>query len=497
MARTLTNNLSLAVAIEQSLGVLPGSPEWALLEPNAISVLGATITTVARQPISKTRQRRKGSTTDLESGFEFDADLTIEHFEIFAEGFFYANWEGGDASRPTAATASTDAFTIPAIGTAYAQNTLVHARGFTNTANNGLHVVDTGATTTSVPTTSSLVDESPAATQNASLDECGFRSATGDLDVASVASGVVTITSTALDFTTLPLVVGQFVWFGGDAAANQFTNSANKGFGRLTSIAANQITFDKTTQTWQTEANTTQDVDIYYGRYLTNVAVDDANYLEQSYQFEAAYTDLDAVGSDEYAYPKGNYANTLALEFPLTDKATMSMGFVGTDTEPPSTSRATNANAPIQAVSITAFNTTSDLARLRIQDTDETGLTTDFKSLTLNINNNAGPEKVIGQLGAKYVNTGLFEIDVEAQIVFTDSTVLTRIRNNTTVTMDVATRNDDGVIMFDIPSMTLGDGSQEFTVNESITVNLTAQSFADATYDNSLSASLFPYCPDI
>jgi hypothetical protein len=124
-------------------------------------------------------------------------------------------------------------------------------------------------------------------------------------------------------------------------------------------------------------------------------------------------------------------------------------------------------------------------------------LTTDFKSLTININNNAGPEKVLSQLGAKYINTGLLEVDIEATIVFTDSTVLTRVRNNTTVTMDAAFRNDDGVLLFDVPSMTLGDGSQEFTVNESVTLNLAAQSFADATYDNSLSVSLFPYCPDI
>jgi hypothetical protein len=172
------------------------------------------------------------------------------------------------------------------------------------------------------------------------------------------------------------------------------------------------------------------------------------------------------------------------------------MGFVGTDTEPPSTTRATNADAPIQVVSETAFNTSADIARLRIQDTDESGLTTDFKSCTININNNAGPEKVLGQLGAKYINTGLFEVDIEATIVFTDSDVLTRVRNNTTVTMDCVVRNDDSVLLFDVPSLTLGDGAKEYTVNESVTVNLTAQSFADATYDNSLSLSLFPYAPD-
>lgn len=492
MARTLTNNLSLAVAIEQSLGVLPGSPEWALLEPNAISVLGATITTVARSPISKNRQRRKGSVTDLDSGFEFDADLTIEHFEIFAESFFYASWQGGDYSRPSAAVNSTSAFTIPAIGTAYPANTLVYSRGFTNASNNGLHLTDTGSTTTSVITTSTLVDESPAATQNASLDECGFRFASGDAEID--ASG--DLITTTKDLTELPIVAGQFIWVGGAETANQFATAGNKGFCRVTAIETNKLTLDKKTQAFSVDAGTSKLIDIYFGRFITNVSVDDANYLEQSLQFEATYADLGGVGTDEYEYSKGNYANTLGIELPQTDKASMSMGFVGTDTEPPSTTRATGADSPIEPVALTAFNTSADIARLRVQEVDETGLTTDFKNCTISINNNAGPEKVLAQLGAKYINTGLYEADIEATIVFTDSDVLTAVRDNTTVTMDCAIRNDDGVLLFDIPSLTLGDGSKEYTVNESITVNLTGQSFADATYGNSLSVSLFPYAPN-
>jgi hypothetical protein len=328
MARTLTNNMSLAVAIEASLGVLPGSPEWALLEPNAISNLGATITTVARQPISKTRQRRKGSTTDLESGFEFDADLTIEHFELFAEGFFYASWQGGDASRPTEAVEDTpDYFTIPALSAAYADNTLVYARGFTNSANNGLHVCAATCTTTQVDVDSTLVGEAAIpATQNVSLDECGYRCVAADDISVTVSGSTITIATDAggKDLTTLPIVPGQFLWFGGDSADNRFSTANNKGFGRVVSLAAHAMVIDKTTQTWATEAGAARAVDIYYGRFLTNVSVDDSNYLEQSYQFEAAYQDLNAVGTDEYAYAEGNYANTLSIEAPLTDKATMS-----------------------------------------------------------------------------------------------------------------------------------------------------------------------------
>lgn len=496
MGRTLTNNFSLQYAIEQSIGVLPGSPEWKLLEPNAISAFGSTITTVARSPISKSRQRRKGTVTDLDSGVEFDGDLTLEHFIDFIEGFCFADFVGAEHTVPTAATGgATDEYTIPAIGSAMTQNTLVYARGFTNSANNGLKVVDSGATTTTIPVTTDLTDEAAIpATQNVSVDVCGYRTATGDLDV-DVTAGVVTLTTTTLDFTTLGLTAGQAIWVGGDAAINKFSTANNAGFARIVSIAANAMVIDKTGQTWATEANTTQAVDIYFGRFVRNVSVDHSDYLERSFHFEGAYQNLDNPSGDMYEYAKGNYCNTVGFELPLTDKATVTFAFAGTDTEPPTDTRETNADSPLVPVQTSAFNTSADIARLRITEVDETGLTTDFKSLTFNINNNVSPEKVLGQLGAKYMNTGNFEIDIECQLLFTNADVVTAIRNNTTVTMDFSIKNDDGAILVDIPSMTLGGGDREFPVNESILINTTAQAFGDTTLGTSLGVSMFPYVP--
>jgi hypothetical protein len=493
MGRTLTNNFGLQYAIEQSLGVLPGSPEWKQLEPNAIGTFGSTITTVARSPISKNRQRRKGTVTDLDSAVEFDGDLTLEHFIDFIEGFCFADFVGAEVKVPTDVTGgATDEYTVPS-GTVLVQNTLVYARGFTNAGNNGLKVVDSGASATTVPVTTDLVDEAAIpASQNVSLEVCGYRSAAGDLDIDADGN----ITSATLDFTTLGLTPGQAIWVGGDAALNQFSTAANSGFVRVMVIETNKLTIDKTSQTFVTEANTTQEVDIYFGRFVRNVGVDDGDYLERSFNFEGAYQNLAVPGpGDEYEYAKGNYCNTVGFELPLTDKATVSFAFVGTDTDVPTGTRATNADTPVVPVQTSAFNTSADIARLRVQQVDETGLTTDFKSLTFNINNNVSPEKVLGQLGAKFMNTGNLEIDIEAQLLFTDGAVVEAVRDNTTVTMDFSIRNDDGAILVDIPSMTLGGGDREFPVNESILINTTAQAFGDTTLGTSLGVSLFPYVP--
>lgn len=94
MGRILTNNTSLSYSIETALGVAGTS--WSLLEPNEISTFGTEITTVARDPISKNRQRRKGTVVDLDSAVEFDHDLTLSAFDDFVEGFLFASSKNGD-----------------------------------------------------------------------------------------------------------------------------------------------------------------------------------------------------------------------------------------------------------------------------------------------------------------------------------------------------------------------------------------------------------------
>ncbi len=504
MGRVLTNNISLAYAIESSLGVLPGSPTWKLLEPNDISTFGATITTVPRTPISKNRQRRKGTTTDLDSAAEFEHDMTREVVIDFFEGFAFASFTSvvalasgtpnNLAADSDIAGAGTEGFTHAALTAALANNTLIYTRGFTQSAANGLFVVDgTNSTTTvtDITTTPGIVDEVPSQAQHATLEVAGRRGATADLTWTQATK---TLGSTALNFTTLGLTVGQFIHVGGLTTTNQFAGGVL--YGRIRSISANAIVLDKITGTLVADdAGAGKQIDILFGRFLRNVAVDNAAYLERSFQFEAAYPGLNNPSGDKYEYAKGNLCNTVEIALPLNDKATVTFGFIGTDTEVPTASRKTNAATPVLPVQTVAYNTTSDVARLRITQLDEDGLTTCFKDVTLTLNNNVSPEKCIGTLGASFMNTGNFEVDLEAQVLFTQSEVVDAIRNNETVTMDMILKNGDGGVAIDIPSMTLGDGAKEFPLNESVIINLSGQAFADATLGTSIGISLFPVLP--
>jgi len=502
MGRVLSNNTALQYSIENTenvpgdIGLLQGSPVWKSLEPNSYGTIGATISTVARNPISKNRQRRKGTITDLDSVAEFEADLTVSHFKDFAEGFMFALFDGVEEFAPSAT--DTNSYTV-ATGSVLVAGTLVYARGFGIAGNNGLKEVAAAATSTDIPVTTALVAEVTPPT-NSEVMVCGVRTPAGDLGI-NVTGTVITISSASgiFDDAGLNLVPGMGIFIGGSAALNQFSTGANVGYARIVSIAAAgaSIVIDKTSAVFVTEAAAIQEVDIYFGQFLRNVATDDALFLERSFQFELAYPNLTNPSGDQYEYSIGNYCNTLAFTLPLTDKATISPTFIGTDTEALTPTRKTNAATPVSPNKTSSFNTTQDCARLRIAAVDETGLTTDFKSLTLNLNNGVSPEKVLCNLGSRFMNYGNLEINLEAQILFTDIAVTEAIRNNTSVSMDFVVKNDDGAIHIDIPSMTLGGGGKDFPVNESVLLNLTCDSYADPVLDTSIGITIYPFIPTL
>ena len=529
MARVLTNNVVLQYAVESSIGVLPGSPIWKLLEYGNISAYGASITTVARRPISQQRGRKKGTVTNLESAVEFDSDLTMQSMEEHAEGFVFAEFANVEfdlklVDVPPTATVTTDVFNIDSasallagkvVWVTTAARSLLYAKGYTNAANNGLHelAADLGSTDTTVNVESTLVTETPAT--SASLQVAGVRIGDGDLTL-TVSGSTATLVSAAdvADWSVLGLLPGQFIHIGSGTSADVLQNALKDsatddtyGYARITSISSATLNLDKLDSNFATADNTGEgDCDILFGRFLRNVAVtadsDDNRYLERSYQFEVIYPDLGGAGTDEYEYAIGNFANELALSLPLTDKATATWGFIGTNADDITPTRKTGsapygADNAVSALRTTALNTSSDIKSLT---TDVVSLVSDvcFKSLTLTIRNNVTPENCLGTLGASFVNAGLFEVNLEGQMLFTNKEIVNAVKNNTTVTFTSITANDDGAFAFDLPSLTFGGGDREYPIDQSVLVNITGEAFNDPTGtipNVSLGISFFPTVP--
>lgn len=508
MSLVKTNEISLSVATEATLGVLPASPTWDLLEPNTINSFGATIIKTARNPISRLRQRRKGTTTDQDSGVEFEADLTGQSFKRFAEGFVFAQFtavvklQSGALFDNLEAEATGSQYEHDALSAALNTGTLVYARGFTTAANNGLSVVSGTPTTTVTPVTGlTLVDELPGNSDGATLEVAGVRTAAGDLSMTVTGTSAVLTTAGDIDFTDLDLTPGQLIYIGGLTSTTRWDDGTH-GAARVVSIdSATQLTLDKVRSTPAATALVTQAggdsnaIDLLFGRFLRNVDVLDSDYIERSETFELAYPNLNGSGSDGYEYAAGNYGDTMSVNMPGQNKATVTFGFVGTDTPAATTTRATNAATPIESVESVAYNTSSDLARLRLENVDEDGLTTCFKTLTFTMANGVTPEKCLGSLGALGMNTSNFLVDIETQVTFDNLEVTAAIRNNVTCSMDWVLRNGDGAIGFDVPALTLGGGDKEFPVGETVKINLQGEAFADPVLGTSVGLSLFPVFP--
>lgn len=523
MARVNTNNTSLRFAIETTVGVLPGSPEWRIAEFNTVGAYGATISTTPRRPISQDRGRKKGTVTDLDSTVEFETDLTVDAFTDFAEGFVFAEFANVEFDLQSSTgtlpppVASTSTWTIDAAsatlagkiqftGSQYA--TLVYAKGYTNAANNGLKPItaDTAPAGTAITVAATLVTETPPA--NASLQIAGVR-VLNDADLTLTVSGsTATLVSAAAitNWGTLGIKKGMFIFIGSPTAAGALQNAlgaggtVSYGYARVTADSTTgTLALDKLSSTLSTASGAAGlDQDILFGRFLRNVPVTadttDNRYLERTYQMEVSYPDLGGVGVDEYEYAIGNFVNEMSLNLPLTDKATINYGFIGTNSDDVTPSRKTNASTAVSPLRTTAFNTSSDLASITT-DVVSSASEVCFKSLTLTLRNNVSPEKCLGTLGARFVNSGVFEVDVEGQMLFTNKLITNAIKNNTTVTFLAIIRNQDGAIAMDIPEMNLGGGGREFPVDQSVLVNITGQSFTSAGYGYDIGITLFPVVP--
>lgn len=482
----LTDKSSFAVAVESStVGVLPGSPSWEYLEVNSISSFGETIGKTARTPISGDRMRRKGSPTSLDSAVGFDTDLTYSVLNKFAKGFFFSSWKAQTSFVPTAVTAS--GYTVASGGTLPA-STLLYARNFSNSTNNGLKICKTSTSATILEITTSTVAETPPA--SARVDIVGFQGASGDITMNST-GGLI---STALDFTTLGLNVGQRIYIGGSSTATTFATSG-AGFARVQAIAAHLLTLDDVPSTFTTDAGAGKTIQIFIGSFIRNVPFSSADFSTETYTFEVVYDY--GTGTKEYQYPNGNFANTLSIGMNMQDKATSTFSFVGLDTPVPTTSRKSGTWVP--QYDTTMLNTTSDFATLSIKAEDGTSIVAASDSvvqnLTVDINNNVTIKKALGSLGGVTYSLGNFTADIKATLYFNSSNAIVAVRDNDTVSICWCLNNEDGGYYFDIPSMTLGGGGRSFAANDTISVELSGMDFKDEFYGFSLGLTKFPYLP--
>lgn len=469
--------------------ILTGSDVWKELEPNSYTDFGGTTTLTPRKPIVANRQTRKGRTTDLDAKGGFELDFTSDNMIELMVGFMFADWRAQLAvDQPTAVSSVDSSITkTGAFATGVQVGSIILLSGFTNLANNGLFNVATLASADEITTVQAPVTETPPA--GAIVKVVGFASTVGDLDIV-VTDGVPVMTSTALDFTTLGIIPGQWICIGGDTGGSQFTNAGNNGFARISVLSAHAMTFDKTQNTMVTESNTTKLVVLYLSDLIQNENDPDL-IIQQTFQFERS------LSSAGYEYLPGSYANTLELNMKSADKITMALEFQSLTHEAVESGARKAGTFPNIDTDPTAYNTATDLVQLRVTDANQADPLFAFvQTMSMKINNNVTPLKALGVLGAFDVNVGDFEVTGDITAYFSDIDAINAVVAADSITINWLLALENRGWMFDIPELTFDKGTLDVTKDQAITIPVGINAAQSDSLLTTLMANYFSYLPD-
>lgn len=406
-------------------------------------------------------------------------------------------------ARPNAVDTTNDTFTVqnPA---GFLAGSLVLTSGYGVNSNNGLFVID-AVNADTVETPSNLTTEA-LAPATAKIKVVGYQFGNGTVDVA-VAAGVARLVraSGAFDFTTLGLVPGQWVFIGGDATANRFTDNA-PGYARIAvdGIAADSLTFDKTTFTASAETGTAKDIRMYFGDMLRNE--DDPDLIKTRYYRTQRTLGRDGDGTQS-EYLEGAVPNELTWNSPLPgqdSKVNLDLSYVAM-----SNTRRTGAQGPLSsqagatlvaALGEDAINTAKNVFRLRMNiinplTLNPSPLFARVTEFTVSINNNVSPAKAQGVLGAFDMNVGRFDVSGELTAYFSTVDAIGAIEDNADVTFDAIYSRDNRAIVLDLPLIALGGGRLEVEQDAAIMVPLESTA-AESPFGFTAAMHWFPYVPN-
>lgn len=485
---------------EATLGVVPATGAWMTREPNSFDDFGVEYTKTSRRPFNASRQRKHGRTTDLDASAGYNEDLTPTNMQSEFEEFFFAEMREQASSQNVAAVAATDDYTV-ASSAGYMVGHIVHGSGFPTAANNGIHVLNGITDATHVSTADSLADD--AAASNQTLEVVGFEFPDADIAI-EVIGGLAVMESATVDFNDLGLIPGQWTFVGGATAGdiNSFA-SIDPFYARVAGISddGTTISFDKTTQPVVSDAGTGKKIRMWFGPIVRNEQDPDMIVRFSSVLERTLGRDDDGVQSE---YLIGSVANEMTWNSPLAGLVNIDMSYVAqragtrTGAEGPLSSRASNSRLP--ALNEDAFNTSSDIYRLRLAMVDPTTLNPSpyFARVTEwngTFSNNTSATKAQGVLGGFDTTLGMFDVTLDLTGYFTTVEALHAVRCDWDSTFDAIYAKANTGVYIDIPLLSLGGGMLEVEQDSAVMIPLESPA-AESSFGHTALIGWFNYLPD-
>lgn len=502
MADTIDSNVTGArIAEELTPGVLPVTPVWDPAEPNSYDDFGGQLTTKARTPINPSRQRKKGTPVDLDASGGYNQDFTETGLLKLMQGFLFADaLVPGDTkpiNDPTAQVTITSLANIDSSFNAaagldiFATDDIVLVSGCAIAANNGIKTV-ASAVAGKVTLDQAVTDE-VTPPSSVRIQKIGMQMT--DLSVVVSGSEITLVTAGAVDFTTLPIVEGSWIYIGSDD--NAFVAAGNQCFARVDVITATVMTLGKTSKQMVADAGPVA-VDIMFPTSIRNEP--DPNLIKRrTYQIERTVgNDGNGVMSE---YLVNSLANELTFNIPTADFLTADLAFISGDNEQRTGLDGVKTGTRPTLVTEDAYNTSSDVSRFRLStvvagNPFPAALFGYATEGTITVTNNVTPNKAIGVLGAFAMTAGTFDVGGNLTAYFSQMEAVQAVRNNADVTLDLILNKNNAGWVFDVPLLALGDGRLNVEANSPITIPLETTA-AESDLGHTLYLARFPYLPDI
>jgi hypothetical protein len=226
------NRTTFAIVEEQVLGTTPDNPVWERIRITGGGLKAAPKTTESAE-LSADLNVIDNTLVGIEPTGTAAVEMVYKNIDTPLEGLMRSRWAGpavrdnnGVADSVITDVTATDMTVLATAGTkinsgVVAPGHLVLTTGFTAPNNNAIRRAGAGTTGTDLKLAGGTVEAVPPGTARAKV--VGFEGVAGD-----ITAGANGLLSTALDFTTLGLVLGQWLKIGGALAGQQFSGVAAK-----------------------------------------------------------------------------------------------------------------------------------------------------------------------------------------------------------------------------------------------------------------------------
>jgi len=440
------------------LGVIPTNPVFEILRVTG-SGLAYTKTTATSKELRADRRVTDVITMGFEAGGDIPQEASYGACDTVLRGTLMSEWVWASVRRNTAAqtanisavsstaiTCAASAGTVDVTG-AFKQYMLIACSGFAAAGNNRTVVAGSASSATSIVITSGVTDASPQI--GARVKQIGFQGPSGDLVAVAGGLGTQGLTSTTLDFTTMNLAAGMWVYVGGPTSGVAFATAGTKGFCRILSVAAHTLLFDVVPPNWAADAGASKTVNVYVGDYLRE------GTTRRSYTIELQYQDL-AV--PEFEYYSGMVPTSLALTAQAKTVLGVKTTFMGV-TAADSTTQASGATytaAPTNDIMTGASN---------VGFVYEGGAPTPGANFVLGadltITNNLRRNIALGSLATVDIGVGQLLVSGELNMYYGSNAILTQIRNSTASGYAVQFMDNNGTqaLLLDCPKIKFNDGN--------------------------------------